>query len=230
MKRPSQQSPALVLAPEEVLRRMDQSGTINLAQVPEPSPGSTHILDRVAKAFTLPEETTAHPALIVVSGLPGTGKSYLARRLAERLPCVILETDHVRQLLFARPRYTGPENETVFQVCHDLIRHLLGRGVRVIFDATNLVERHREVLYHIADQAEARLVLVRTVCPEPVVRARLMGRAGGADLQDRSAADFRVHQRLKYTAEPIRRNHFVVDTSQDLNPAISKILRAVRQR
>jgi predicted kinase len=209
---------------------MDQSGTLNLAKVPEPSPGSTNTLEQVAKAFTLPEETTAHPALIVVSGLPGTGKSYLARRLAERLPCVILETDHVRQLLFAQPRYTGQENETVFQVCHDLIRHLLGQGVRVIFDATNLVERHREVLYHIADQAEARLVLVRTVCPEPVVRVRLLGRADGADPQDHSAADFRVHQRLKYTEEPIRRNHLVVNTSQDLSLAISKILRAVRQR
>ena len=83
MRKASQQSPALVSALEEVLRRMEQSGTINLAnlaKVSEPSPGFTNTLERVAQAFTLPEETTAHPALIVVSGLPGTGKSYLARR------------------------------------------------------------------------------------------------------------------------------------------------------
>jgi hypothetical protein len=62
------------------------------------------------------------------------------------------------------------------------------------------------------------------------VRARLLGRVDGADPLDRSSANLQVHQRLKYTEEPIRRNHFVVDTSQDLSLAITKILRAARQR
>lgn len=57
---------------------------------------------RLAENFRTLPQPEARPAVIVVSGLPGTGKTYFCHRLAERLPCVILESDALRQQLFPR--------------------------------------------------------------------------------------------------------------------------------
>lgn len=54
-------------------------------------------------------EPVMKPSLVVVTGLPGTGKSYFCRQLAQKLETVILESDALRKSLFpgqaiAQPR------------------------------------------------------------------------------------------------------------------------------
>jgi GTP1/Obg family GTP-binding protein len=44
------------------------------------------------------------PPLIVVSGFPGTGKSFFCRKLAERLPYLILASYTLRKVLFPSPQ------------------------------------------------------------------------------------------------------------------------------
>ena len=95
-------------------------------------------------------EPAAKPVIIVVSGLPGSGKSYLCRQLAGRLPLPIIESDAMRQTLSPSPDYSKDESDRLFRACHNLIGSLLRSGVSVIFDATNLMERHREQIYRIA--------------------------------------------------------------------------------
>jgi len=169
------------------------------------------------------------PPLVVVSGLPGTGKSFLCRTLAERLDYLVLSSDSLRQTLFLEPKYDDDENRRLFAACHALIEGLLKAGIPIIFDATNLLERHREPLYHICDKAGAKLILVSVEAPEELVQERLLGRQSGIDPEDRSRAGWEVHQRMKYRKEKIPRNHFVVDTSRDINVAIDKIARATRK-
>jgi predicted kinase len=176
----------------------------------------------------LPEPTVA-PALIVVSGLPGTGKSYFSRRLAERLPFLILESDALRKTLFYPPDYSPQESGRLFRACHLLIQRLLGRGIPVIFDATNLSERHRERLYSIADCLDARLILVRVEAPAGVAQERLRARAAGAAPATNSDADWGVYRRMQPSLDEIRRNHYAVDTSRDITPVLDKIAREVRR-
>jgi predicted kinase len=110
-----------------------------------------------------------------------------------------------------------------------LIEDLLRKGISVIFDATNLVERHREQLYRIADNTKAKLILVRIEAPPQVVQQRLRGRSAGIDQADNSDAGWDVYERMSKTAQRILRNHFAVDTSQDIMPVINKIVREVNQ-
>ena len=174
-------------------------------------------------------EPTVDPLLIIVSGLPGSGKSYFSRRLAERLPLSIIESDAMRQLLAPKPNYSQSESERLFRACHMLIGDLLRRGISVIFDATNLIERNREELYRIADSAEAKLIIVRLEAPPELVRQRMARRQTGIDPDDKSEANWQVYQRMTATAQKIRRNHFAVDTSKDIAPAIEKIVREARR-
>lgn len=169
------------------------------------------------------------PPFVVVSGLPGTGKSFFCCKLAERQPFIILASDALRKILFPCPMYDKDENKRFFPACHALIEELLKRGIPIIFDATNLLERHREHLYHIADKTGAKLILVGVEAPPEVVRQRLLAREKGMDPQDDSQAGWGVYQKMKPRKEKISRNYFVVDTSRDITPAIDKIVRLIKK-
>ncbi len=168
------------------------------------------------------------PAFVVVSGLPGTGKSHFCSRLAERLPLVILESDALRKTLFPSPSYSPVESSRLFQACHLLIERLLKKGIPLILDATNLSERYRERLYSIADHLDVRLILVRVEAPAKEVRERLKARQEGRS-PGKSDADWEVYQRMKPAVQKIGRNHYAVDTSRDITPVLDKIVREVKR-
>lgn len=174
-------------------------------------------------------EPVANPALIVVSGLPGTGKSHFCRKLAEKIDLVILESDILRKQLFASPSYAKEESIELFQACHGLVEELLRKGVSVALDATNLEEHNREQLYHIADQTGARMIIVRMQAPPELVHERLERRLRRADQADHSEADWDVYTKMKPTVEKIGRNHIAVDSSKDISPLIDKIARLVNR-
>ena len=123
-------------------------------------------------------EPVAKPFLILVCGLPGTGKSWISHRLGERLALAVLETDALRKTLSPTPAYTHDENGRLFMRTHLLIEELLTKGISVLLDATNLVERYRQYLYSIVDRVNAKLVIVLTTAPRDVVRQRLRNRLG----------------------------------------------------
>ena len=173
-------------------------------------------------------EPVAKPLLIIISGLPGTGKSYFSRKLAERLPSVIVESDALRKGLFTSPSYSAEESRRLFSICHRLIEELLSDGISVILDATNLVERHRERLYHIAYRLQTKVVPVQIEAPEELVRQRLKGRLKRVNPEDLSDADWAVYQQMKRRVEHISRNYFAVDTSKDITPVIDKIVRQAK--
>lgn len=188
-----------------------------------------HYVAKVEEHLANTDETTANPVLVMLTGLPGTGKSNLARQLAEVLPFAIVESDQVRKILFPQCEYTGEESQWVHRTCHALMDKLLMKGVRVIYDATNLHERHRELVYRLADAREVKLIVVKVVSPEAVASQRLRNRRGDVkDDDDVSDADVKVYRRMSRSVDPIRRNHVVVDTSRDLRPAITKLLRLMR--
>ena len=172
-------------------------------------------------------EPVVRPTFTVVSGLPGTGKSYFSGKLAERLPFLILETDALRKTLFLSPGYSQQESTRLFRACHLLIERLLEKGIPIILDATNLSERYRERLYSIADRLGTKLILVRVEAPPEVVQERLKARQVAA--KSKSDADWDVYQRMKPTVQKIGRNHFAVDTSRDITPVVEKIIREVRR-
>jgi predicted kinase len=170
-------------------------------------------------------EPMVYPPFIVVAGLPGTGKSYLCHRLAERFPLLILESDALRQTLFDHPSYGPEESARLFRAIHLLIEQLLKKGIPLALDATNLSESNREYLYHIAERWDVKLILVWVEAPDDVVRQRLEERSRTALREDNSQADWSVYLKMRDSAQPIRRHHFVVDTSRDISPVLMKIAR-----
>lgn len=170
----------------------------------------------------------ARPALVMLCGLPGTGKSYFAAALARRVPVVVLSSDRIRKILVPRPRYSRGEHRRVFAAAHWLLEELLGAGYAVVFDATNRTERARQPLYAIAERAKARLVVLEFDVPEEVARQRLEGRAGGAaagaaGYVDYSDADWRIYCQMRQGGEPLGRPHWRVDSTGDIGPVVERV-------
>lgn len=174
----------------------------------------------------LPEPVVS-PVLVLVGGLPGTGKSYFCRKLAERVPFLVLESDALRKVLFPEPTYSAAESARLFRAIHLLVGRLLKKGIPVILDATSLSERFREPLYSIADRAGARLIVVWVEAPPDIVQERLTHAELGA--RGKSEAGWEVYQKMKPSVERIRRKHYTVDTSKDITPVLDKIVWEVRR-
>lgn len=172
-------------------------------------------------------EPAAKPVFIVVSGLPGTGKTYFSHRLAERISVVILESDALRKTIFSVPDYSPEESSLLFQAINFLVMSLLKSGVSLILDATNLSEHYREELYSIAEQSSARLILVYLEAPPEVVSERLRHRR--EDTGNKSDADWAIYQKMRPTVEKIRRKHYVINTAYDITSVLNKIVKEVQR-
>lgn len=159
----------------------------------------------------------------MLSGLPGCGKSHLARELAAQTPAVVVSSDRVRRLLFSRPTYSEGEHSFVHDVCYRLAARGLATGRIVILDATNLRESIRQRYRTLAWRYEAPMHLVVVESAEATVRQRLQRRASG-QAQDGSDADDRVYDHMRQTVEPIRQPHLRVRGDGDVRAAAQQVL------
>ena len=166
----------------------------------------------------------AQPLLVAMCGLPGTGKSYFAAKLTERLPFLILETDRLRKVLVVRPKYTTGEHRRVFNSCYHLINHYLINGYSVLFDATNLNEEFRFYLYDISKSTGAPLALVHATAPQDTVRRRLKERKSNRHANTYSDAGWLIYTRMIPVEEPVERDHYALDTSKNINPVLDRVV------
>lgn len=183
--------------------------------------------DLAADLDRFPVGSTERPYLVVLSGLPGTGKSHFANELVKRMPLVVVGSDRSRKALISKPKYTRGEHARVFAACHLLIEDLLSEGYGVIFDATNLTERFRQPLYEMAERTGAGLLIIWFTASREVVRRRLDDRAARRSEDSYSDADWLVYCRLRPGEEAITRPHLVVDSSDDIYPVLEEVVRLV---
>jgi uncharacterized protein len=159
--------------------------------------------------------TVAQPALILMAGLPGSGKSTFARRLAGATGATVLESDALRQLLFGGPTHQAAESRALFSAIFVAAGMLLRDGSSVIIDATNLKRSDRRPAHELASATGARLGIVQTKAPEAVILERLAWRAAGLDGGDHSLAGVAVYRQMAEEALPIIEEHREIDTSDE---------------
>ena len=179
---------------------------------------------RAAYADDLPAKSDS-PSLVVLCGLPGTGKSHFARDLASRAPFVWLNSDRTRKLLAPRPTYSRREHRRVFAAMHILTRGYLADGYSVVFDATNLNEGVRAPLYAVAEDAGVEPVIIRFTAEPELVRERMSNRAAGIADASQSDAGWEVYSRMAVADLPVPRPHILVRGPEDAEEALLEALR-----
>jgi len=125
------------------------------------------------------------PALVVMAGLMGSGKTYLSTKLGIRMGIEPLRSDAVRKELFSVPAdehrldkfgegiYRANATERTYETLLAQAGERLSRGESVILDASFMRYRDRTAARHLAEQMRATFRLVECTCPEEIVRQRL---------------------------------------------------------
>ncbi|MHC4991598.1 MAG: bifunctional aminoglycoside phosphotransferase/ATP-binding protein, partial [Planctomycetota bacterium] len=152
----------------------------------------------LAAAYLLP------PALFLICGLPGTGKSRAARVLASPLGAVVLRSDVVRRELTGRDateRWTGGVDEgpyypawteRTYEALRDGARESLAAGRSVIVDATMATRRWRDVFRSLAASLARPCLLLFVTCDEQEVLRRLHERSRTKQASDANARVYRL--------------------------------------
>jgi predicted kinase len=151
------------------------------------------------------EEPGRRPCLVLVAGLPGTGKSSLARELAAAGSFRVIRSDVVRKALadgensidrLPESFYTSEWNARTYAECLRRADELLFAGERVLVDANFREEQQRRAFLKLAEERGVIGCLLHCTARPETVRRRLQERSG-----DASDADWSVYQKTAPTWE-----------------------------
>ncbi|MFF4249790.1 AAA family ATPase [Streptomyces sp. NPDC001663] len=163
--------------------------------------------------------------LVVMGGLPATGKTTLARLLAARIGAVHLRVDTVEQALVRSGLARHPVGPAGYVVGYALAEEHLRQGLTVIAESVNPLTVTRDAWRDAALRAGAPVVEVEVVCSDPAEhRRRVTSRS--VDIPDLPLPDWQQIVEREY--EPWEREHVVVDTAgADPAESLGGLLEAV---
>jgi predicted kinase len=164
--------------------------------------------------------------LLVLSGLPGTGKSELARGIGSRLRIPVLSVDPVESAILRAgiaPGFTT--GLAAYLVVEALADSHLSLGQNVIIDAVNAVEPAKDMWRKLATRHSAALKIVECCCSDQALhRARLEARRRGLAVNFREPTwDDVQKRRIEYTpwAEPLLEVDAIASCESNVNRVLA---------
>jgi predicted kinase len=148
--------------------------------------------------------------LIAMAGLPGVGKSSIARHLAERIGAVWLRIDSMDQAIWASGTAPSDLFDWTYRAAQAITADNLPFGRDIVADCVNDCQEARDGWEAVAARAGAEIIWLEVVCCDPIEhRRRIETRSSdivGLDLPNWSAVEVRAYDEWK-------RDRLVIDTA-----------------
>jgi adenylylsulfate kinase len=166
--------------------------------------------------------------IILMAGLPGTGKSTLAQALAQELRGSVLSKDAVRHALFAPEdiEYSAEQDDFCVEVMLETAGYVLRKDPnRFIFLDGRTFSRQDQVkrILDFASEFSQQWRIIECTCSQATVKNRLSTQNG----HPAGNRDFELYLEVKARFEPITQPKIVVDTDQPLESCIAQCLQAL---
>jgi len=163
--------------------------------------------------------------IIIICGLPGVGKTTLAKNLAPMINASVLSSDKIRKELFPIPTYSTAELKMVYDVMIVTAKYLNDADENCILDATFNREDSRIEVKKKLGLDDGQFQIIECSCPEEIAISRLESRKN-----DYSDATIEVYQKMKCMREPVKADHITVDTTQPPEESAAKVAEYISKR
>ena len=169
--------------------------------------------------------------IILMAGLPSTGKTSLARELALRTSGRVLSKDEFRHAIFATDEieYSSRQDDFVLQMMMETAGYLLWRNRerKIFLDGRPFSRRYQiENVVAAADSLHQPWRIIECICSEETARRRLE-----ADLalnsHPASNRTFQLYLDVKARFEAILLPKIVVDTDQPLDQCVAEAIKSI---
>lgn len=182
------------------------------------------------------------PALIIMAGLMGTGKSVLAALAAPRLGAAVIRSDVLRKEIlnlaptdrhhveFGKGIYGGEISARTYATAHERAMALLQFGTPVIIDASYKRAQERHEALALARRLAVPFLFVECVCPEEIVRERLERRVRDPEEASDGRWEIYAAQKNDYdrSDELPRESRMTVDTSRPPETCLRQVIERLR--
>ena len=191
----------------------------------------------LASSLTRP----GHPAIVLMHGVSGSGKSFVAKKLVESLGAVQIRSDVERKrLMGAWPSipstppiesemYAAETTRQTYLRLQTLTRTVVASGYPVIIDAAFLKQADRQAFASLATELGAPFVIAACHAPVAVMQERVLQRQLlGHDPSDANVA---ILQQQLVTAEPLTSHELGFAIELDTNSIeLNAIVTSIRNR
>lgn len=146
--------------------------------------------------------------IILVTGLPGSGKSYFAQQLAPLIGAEYISSDKVRSLTLEAATYTDKEKWMVYDEMLRMAVGAAGKGRPVVLDATFYTQALRTAFRRTLEDT-GRIAFIEVMADEGLIRERLRRPRRDSD------ANFEVYKEIKELWEPLPEPHLVLRSTNE---------------
>ena len=163
--------------------------------------------------------------MIVVGGLPATGKSTVASALVRRTGFAFVRVDRIEQAIIDSGELSPPLGPVGYAVAYGVSAEQLKHGVSVVAECVNPLAVTRDAWRGVAADNGARLLEVELICTDQAAHAR-RARSRQVDIPGLTLPSWA--QILDRYYESWDRDHLVIDTAtQRPAAAVAAILSAI---
>jgi predicted kinase len=165
--------------------------------------------------------------LVILSGLPGVGKTAIARKVARRTGAVHLRIDSIEQAIRNLGVVQGSIDDAGYRVAYALAEDNLRLGRTVIADSVNPIQLTRDAWIDVARRANVQAVEIEIVCTDANEHRRRV-ETRTTDVSGLKLPTWNEVLAREYA--PWNRVHLIVDTaSTTLDEKAETILETLRK-